>query len=115
MSRDKQYQQLLNSKRWRELRAWKLSQNPLCELCQAEGYVRSAVDVHHKVPVSGRTIEEMEQLAFNPSNLQSLCIPCHIKIHQFEHSHSKDSHRKRDDERLQRWIERHSKKPPPLV
>ena len=76
MSRNKDYQRLLNSKRWKELRALKLQQNPLCELCQAEGYVASAIDIHHKIPVeSARTPQEMEALCFNPSNLQSLCIP----------------------------------------
>ena len=75
MSRNKEYQRLLNSKRWKELRAWKLQQNPLCELCQAEGYVTSAIDIHHKTPVeSARTPQEMEALCFNPSNLQSLLL-----------------------------------------
>lgn len=108
MSRNKDYQQMLNSKRWRELRIWKLTQNPLCELCEAEGYVRSAVDVHHKVPVeSARSIEEMRELCYNPSNLQSLCIPCHVKVHQEERSHSREAHQQREDERLQRWIAKH--------
>lgn len=104
MSRSKDYQRLLNSKKWRELRAWKLQQNPLCEVCQANGYVRSAVDVHHKVPVeSARTPQEMEQLCFNPSNLQALCIQCHCDIHRKVRSHSKDAHAQRERERLDRW------------
>lgn len=108
MSRDKRYQKLLNSKRWKELRAWKLEQNPLCELCQAEGYVTSAIDIHHKEPVeSGRTEFEMEQLCFNPNNLQSLCISCHAKVHREALSHTKAAHKQREDERLQRWIDRH--------
>lgn len=110
MSRDKDYQHLLNSKRWRELRAWKLNAQPLCELCEAEGYVRSAVDVHHKVPVeSARTPSEMEHLCFDPANLQSLCIPCHAKVHKEARSHSRDSHQQRADERLERWKARHDR------
>lgn len=110
MSRSKDYQRLLNSKRWKELRAWKLNKNPLCELCQEEGYVRSAIDVHHKTPVeSARTPQEMEQLCFTPANLQALCISCHIKVHKDAGSHTKAAHQQREDERLQRWIKRHSK------
>ena len=104
MSRNKDYQRLLNSKRWKQLRLWKLQQNPLCELCQAEGFVRSAIDVHHKVPVeSARTPQEMEQLCFNPSNLQALCISCHADIHRNAKSHTKAAHKQRERDRLERW------------
>ena len=111
MSRNKDYQRLLNSKRWKQLRMWKLQQNPLCELCQAEGFVRSAIDVHHKIPVeSARTLQEMEQLCFNPLNLQALCISCHAKIHREAKSHTKEAHQQREDERLARWKARHSER-----
>lgn len=111
MSRNKDYQRLLNSKRWKQLRMWKLQQNPLCELCQAEGFVRSAIDVHHKIPVeSARTPQEMEQLCFNPLNLQALCISCHAKIHREAKSHTKEAHQQREDERLARWKARHSER-----
>ena len=111
MSRNKDYQHLLNSKRWKQLRAWKLQQNPLCELCQEEGFVRSAVDIHHKTPVeSAKTPREMEALCFNPSNLQALCISCHARIHREGQSHTKAAHQQREDERLARWIEKHERK-----
>jgi 5-methylcytosine-specific restriction protein A len=104
MSRNKDYQHLLNSKRWKQLREWKLQQNPLCELCEAEGFVRSAIDVHHKTPVeSARTPQEMEQLCFNPSNLQALCISCHSKVHRDARSHTKASHQQRERDRFERW------------
>ena len=104
MSRNKEYQRLLNSKRWKELREWKLQQNPLCELCQAEGYVTSAIDIHHKTPVeSARTPQEMEALCFNPSNLQSLCIPCHQRVHREARSHTTSAHLQRERDRLERW------------
>jgi 5-methylcytosine-specific restriction protein A len=104
MSRDKDYQHLLNSKRWKQLRQWKLQQNPLCELCEAEGFVRSAIDVHHKTPVeSAHTPQEMEQLCFNPSNLQALCISCHSKVHREARSHTKASHQQRERDRFERW------------
>ena len=126
MSRNKEYQRLLNSKRWKELRAWKLQQNPLCELCQAEGYVTSAIDIHHKTPVeSARTPQEMEALCFNPSNLQSLCIPCHQRVHREARSHTKEAHLQRERDRLERWkkelesrvarINDEKDNPPPLI
>lgn len=93
MSRSKEYQKLLNSKRWKELRAWKLQHFPLCERCEEEGFIVSAVDVHHIVPVESADPNDqraMERLAFDPNNLRSLCIPCHIKIHQEMRSHSKE-------------------------
>ena len=106
MSRSRDYQKLLNSKRWKTLRAWKLQQNPLCELCEAEGYIRSAVDVHHKVPVeSARTPEEMSRLCFNPNNLQALCISCHANVHRQARSHSRQAHKQRERDRLERWKE----------
>ena len=118
MSRDKNYQRLLNSKRWIELRSWYLSQHPLCERCIEEGeaagveggYIRSAVDVHHKIPCeSSKSLHEMEQLAFNADNLQALCIPCHIKTHQEQRSHTRDAHKQRVSDRLERWKMRHDK------
>jgi len=113
MSRDPRYQRLLNSKRWKMIRADYLRQHPLCERCRREGiaagvlpdgYVTSAVDVHHKTPVErGRTPQEMEWLAYNlgGNNLEALCIPCHIKTHQEMHSFDKENvqankQRKRD-------------------
>lgn len=111
MSRNKDYQRLLNSKRWKELRAWKLNQQPLCELCEAEGYVRSAIDVHHIDPCeSARTLDELEAKCFNPANLQSLCISCHAKLHREAKSHTKEVHKQREDERLARWVAKHKSK-----
>ena len=108
MSRNKDYQRLLNTKKWKELRAWKLQQNPLCEMCQAEGYVRAAVDVHHIIPVeSAHTLQEMEQLCYDiKGNTMSLCIPCHVKVHKEERSHTKEAHKQRQKDNLARWIAR---------
>ena len=112
MSRSKDYQRLLNSKRWKMLRQEYLRAHPLCELCKREGYVRSAIDVHHVIPVeSAHSIQEMEQLAFDWHNLQALCIPCHIKAHAEQRSHSKEAHRQREDDRLERWKQRQGKRP----
>ena len=92
MSRDPRYQKLLNSKRWKELRAAVFRRaNGLCEMCKSEGFITTGVDVHHIKPVeTGRTVQEMERLAYNPANCQLLCVACHIKTHQEMRSHTKE-------------------------
>ena len=111
MSRDPKYQRLLNSKRWKMLRQEYLRAHPLCERCKAEGHVRSAIDVHHKVPVeSAHTIQEMEQLAYDWNNLQALCIPCHMKTHKEMGKNKKENVKERKQIALQRWIDKQIKK-----
>ena len=79
MSRNKDYQRLLNSKRWKELRQWKLQQNPLCEICRAKGLVRSAIDVHHidpaapTPPAHSSTVKNLSQ-----HELSTIDGGCHI-------------------------------------
>ncbi len=59
------------SKAWRDLRAVKLDQFPLCEECQRKGITTLAQMVDHIVPINqGGAPLDME-------NLQSLCHPCH--------------------------------------
>jgi hypothetical protein len=53
------------------LRATKLRNNPLCEICQRD----PAVDVHHKTPHNDNLT-----LFHDYTNLQSLCHPCHSRI-----------------------------------
>ena len=103
MSRNREYQKLLNSKRWKLLRAEYLRAHPLCEDCKAQGFIVAAVDVHHIVPVeSAKSPAEMEALCFNVhgNNLRALCIPCHIRVHQEARSHSKEGHKQREDDQV---------------
>lgn len=70
------------SSRWRKLRLAHLQQYPLCELCQKEGKVVPAVDVHHIISfMSTNDHLKRKCLAYNPDNLMSLCKECHQKIH----------------------------------
>ena len=126
VQQQKDKNEIYQSREWRELRVAKYRANPLCELCQAEGYVTSAIDIHHKTPVeSARTPQEMEALCFNPSNLQSLCIPCHQRVHREARSHTKAAHLQRERDRLERWkkelesrvarINDEKNNPPPLI
>lgn len=106
MSRDPRYQKLLNSPRWKNIRRAYLQQHPLCERCEREGFVRSAVDVHHKKPVeSAKTEQEMERLAYDVSNLEALCIPCHIKTHQEMRSHTKEKVKENKARARRRFME----------
>ena len=108
MSRSKEYQKLLNSRRWRELRARKLEASPLCERCLREGFIRSAVDIHHKVPVeSAKTNQGMKALCYDWGNLEALCIPCHVETHKEVRSHTREQHKQRAQDRLRQWIDRH--------
>lgn len=108
MSRDPRCQKLYNSKRWKLLRRAYLQQHPLCERCQREGFVRAAVDVHHKTPIeSAKTEQEMEYLAYNigGNNLEALCIPCHIKTHQEMRSHCKEQVKANKQRARQRFLQ----------
>lgn len=104
MARRPEYQRLLNSKQWRELRAWYMRLHPLCERCIEEGYIRSAVDCHHIIPVeSAKTLQEMERLAFDPNNLRALCIPCHVKTHKEMGKNTKEQMAERRQVAFERW------------
>jgi len=110
MSRDPRYQKLLNSKRWQEVRAivWRRAEG-LCERCKAEGRLTPAVDCHHILPVEGaKTIDGpdgMEARCYNPNNCQLLCVPCHIKVHQEQRSHTKAEVKANRQRAFERWIE----------
>ena len=84
-----EHQALYNSKQWHQLKADTIRRaEGLCERCKAEGFITPGVDCHHIVPwETGRTMEEVKRLFFNPNNLRLLCIPCHIKTHQELRSH----------------------------
>lgn len=92
MSRNPIYIKLINSGRWKKLRADKLTANPICEECEAKGLSTPATEVHHLTEVeSVPTAEAMERLMFDYSNLESVCHSCHSEIHQKAFSHSKES------------------------
>ena len=78
MAKDEAYKRLIQDKRWRKMRRQKLSETPLCERCTKEGRVRAATEVHHIVPIESAISEaEKRRLAYDFSNLQSLCRECH--------------------------------------
>ena len=71
-----------NTERWKRLRAWKIANNPLCEMCLLKGIVTPAEDVHHMTSfMSTDDPDRRHHLAFDYENLQSICKPCHQSEH----------------------------------
>ena len=98
---------IYNSHEWKELRIAKLRQQPLCEICQQHGIVRSAHSVHHITPIeTATTMEEMKRLAFcGLDGLMSLCDDCHHKVHEEMKSFSRESVKARAESRQARWTD----------
>ncbi len=106
---------MINSARWRGLRAEVLREHPLCVRCEAAGLVRSATEVHHIVPVeSGPTPDARERLAFSRSNLQGLCHGCHIEAHRELLKGSRSETRRRAAGEASAFMERMFGPSPPL-
>lgn len=104
MSKDKDYNRLIHTARWRSLRQAKLSRDPLCERCLEEGRVRSAREVHHVQPVEdGLTLRDKEALMFDPRNLQALCPECHDRVHTEMGRSGKANAKRRAAEQLARF------------
>ena len=59
---------------WTKFRSWFLSKNPLCVMCEREGRLTPANEVHHIKPLveGGAKLDE--------SNCMALCHSCHLKI-----------------------------------
>ena len=110
MSRDPRYQRLLNDKRWKLLRAAVFRRtNGLCEMCLKEGIYTPGVDVHHIRPVEqAKTVEGpdgMRARCYDPNNVMLLCVPCHIKVHQDMHTHTKEKVAENKARARQRFME----------
>lgn len=92
--------------KWRRVREEKLKLNPLCEMC---GEVL-AEEIHHLKPLEDYTNdpELMEQLAYDPNNLQSLCKYCHHKVHTElrRKKHSKAETIKRNHQQTEDFLSR---------
>lgn len=78
--RQKASKKFLNSRAWLRCRARKLAEHPWCERCATmKDQPVPAVDVHHIKPR-----ESHPELSLTPSNLMSLCKPCHTIIEKSE-------------------------------
>lgn len=79
----RKYQSVYQDKRWKRLRAYKMSCNPICERCENMKRTTPTAEVHHVVPFDwGRNDDETERLAYDFMNLLSVCVPCHKEAHK---------------------------------
>lgn len=77
------YLKLMSNQRWIELRNRKIKEQPLCERCLINDRITLAQEVHHKEPVEGATTDiQAVRLAYDYSNLMSVCRKCHYEIHK---------------------------------
>lgn len=69
--------------RWRKLRDAYLMTHPVCEVCERNGKVTPAAEVHHKRPfMEAPEGYERYALAFDVGNLMSVCEQCHHDLHR---------------------------------
>lgn len=87
------YTKMINSMRWRKLRALHLAQHPFCAICERDHQiVTPATEVHHIEPVeSAHSESEQSALMFNPGNLMSLCHYCHKQLHTAAGYHTRQA------------------------
>ena len=72
-----------NDIRWKRLRNWFISNNPLCAECAKKGIVTPATEVHHIIPFLSAVDESVRwDLLLDVDNLLSLCNKCHHNIHK---------------------------------
>lgn len=83
MSYDPLYNRLIHRSRWIRLRHLVLSRHPLCEVCEREGRITAATEVHHVQPVEESPDPvEKERRMYDVHNLMAVCHACHFRLHQ---------------------------------
>lgn len=76
MTKDEK-EKFYNSSRWRRKQKAILKRDHYqCQLCKRYGRITEAKIVHHKLE-----LDEYPELAFDDSNLVSVCMKCHNKLH----------------------------------
>lgn len=107
MSKDRDYRRLIHAPRWVRLRRAILTAHPLCERCEADGYVTPATEVHHRHPVEyGINYAEKYRLMYQPDNLMALCHDCHVKIHTEMGRSGREASRRRADRQVATIVDR---------
>lgn len=106
MSHNGLYISLINTTRWRVLRAKALSTRPLCEVCLKAERVTPATEVHHIRPVESTSdYSAMTSLAYDPNNLLCLCHACHANIHKGMQSHTKEAVKENRKREMEHFID----------
>lgn len=85
--RNNKWNRFYQNPRWKKLRSWYMSLNPLCVDCLFEGRSVPATELHHRKPFStGKTDEEKFELLLDPDNLDPLCSYHHDLRHKLLNS-----------------------------
>ena len=79
---NKKYDDFYHSSQWRKTRKAKLMEQPLCEVCLAQGKYTNADLVHHIIELRS---PNGWQHRLDLNNLESICYECHNKE---DHSYS---------------------------
>jgi 5-methylcytosine-specific restriction protein A len=104
MSQKEDKMKIYNSKEWRLVRDAKRQRDPLCEVCKHNGKVVRAQCVHHIIPIeTALSFGDMKRLAYQFTNLISLCYDCHAKIHEALNSHTREGHQRSTANAVERW------------
>lgn len=78
-------QDIYNTTVWKRMRLAKLMEQPLCEVCLLQNRTTLAQHCHHLTSfMEGENEFERDALAFDSSNLCSVCQECHNQIHNGE-------------------------------
>jgi len=107
MAKDKEYQQLIHTGRWLQLRRDTLTRHPICQDCEAAGFVTAATEVHHVKPVEQAFARaERAQRMYDPHNLRALCHDCHVKRHTELGRSGREATKKRNAEHAREAIKK---------
>lgn len=80
---NKSYAEFYQSSEWKRLRQYKLSINPMCEVCERNDHTKTLATIVHHVEEIRTPIGWEKRLDIN--NLESICQSCHNKE---DHAHS---------------------------
>lgn len=114
MAKDREYNRLIQSRRWRKLRAEHLRASPWCVRCLEDGVRTPATQVHHVRPVESVPTCERERVAFDRYNLMSLCAECHRAEHNRTDISPVKERERRRNEILNRMFDECFTNPPPI-
>lgn len=82
-ARRKERQKVYQSKLYKILREEKRRSNPLCQVCELYGRVKLMEHVHHLVSFVGiEDPDRAKELAYDFSNLLSVCRAHHTALHE---------------------------------
>lgn len=105
--RDAIYRKLINTARWRRLRAQVLARDAhLCQDCLLKHRATRATEVHHIEPVDWAATEDGKtRRMFDTNNLVSLCHQCHSARHLLLMSCNAEARKERQIERALKLAE----------